>query len=250
MVNIKFTKRKVTNEENNSSKNKTVKKTCPQKNIQCQRCTTKVSTIAALKRHMNSKHTQQVTKYQCRICMKNYCRKDVAARHVKTTHPEEDETTSIQTEVFSPRTTAEKPKKWKPPFEAKPAPLDDLSNVKFRVVAANNLYGNPEKKSSTTTQNPEPRYSHVDNKTLEEDLYLSSDDESVENFQNSHDSILNYATEQTLHENTNVNSSLDETFCQDEIQNFEICQNAQVHSVYGIFQSTTNIYSCYSLSLY
>lgn len=242
MANVKYTKRKHPNAENNSLK--IVKTTCPQKNIQCSKCTTKVSTIPALKRHMNNKHSVQVIKYQCRICMKNYCRKDVATRHVKNTHQEEDETTSVQIEVFSPRKTAEKPLTWKRPFEARHNILQDLNKVKFRIVAAVNKYGNPEKKTTAAiTKSTVPI--HIT--TLEEDLYLSSDDENTEN---SHHQIFNYATEQTVLNYENVSSNLDDTFCLDENQNYSNCQDVQIDSVYDIFQSTTKIYSCYSLSLY
>ena len=58
----------------------------PSKHIPCINCGTRTSTLAALKRHMSTKHSTETTKYECTICNRYFARKEYAIKHIGTHH--------------------------------------------------------------------------------------------------------------------------------------------------------------------
>lgn len=102
---------------------------------------------------MNNKHSVQDTKCECLPKTLLQERRN----HIQNVHPE-DFTTSITTEMFSPPEIATKPIAWKPLLEAKHRDLSKIQDCRC------------------SREHTEPMESSICN-TLEEELYLSPDDE-------------------------------------------------------------------------
>lgn len=193
------------------------KKLKPAKHIHCTKCSTKVSTITALKRHTELKHGLFISKYECQVCLKTYCRMDIAKRHFKQMHPTEllDESAFRTIHHRTPKEAASIPTTWTPPFES--TGRKNFDNIKFRIIPANTV---PQK---STEQEP------ICIDTLAEDLYLSDSEDEI---------INTYSDNLYVNENQNsLNDSFSSvaTDVQDELPTILQNRKISVHSVYGIF---------------
>lgn len=126
MAKIKYTKR--TDPEKTVNRNK---------NITCTKCDKNFKELRNLKRHYELVHNPIVTRYYCSICNKSYCRMDVVKNHIKKIHQDIEFNDALIINYYNPRTIAEIPQKWKPPFECSPS---SDKTPRFRTIPAKKPY--------------------------------------------------------------------------------------------------------------
>ncbi|XP_061196186.1 uncharacterized protein LOC133204470 [Saccostrea echinata] len=188
MAKVKYTKRKNPDDPNNPQ---------PKANITCNRCERKFKDLSNLKRHFNLTHNPTITRYYCEICKKSYCRKDVVRRHI-IKDPQTEYSDSLIFTCSNPRETAEKPKKYVPPFESRPK---STKTPIFRIKPANKYQASSLLKSA----------SNESTKTVCQD---------------------------ELPESLPVKSASNEstkTVCQDELPESLKNRTITIHGIYGLF---------------
>ena len=197
--------------------------------LTCEKCGRKFASVSSLKRHVKTFHGPSAIYFECKHCNATFNRKDNAKKHLKDKHSDQI-SEDFTTYEASPRELAKPVPKWKPPFEA--TPISQITKPTFRIVPGPSPYrpipstsGRKQEKSINLT-------------ILEEDLYLSSSEESIPTSNKTFTTNeYGYIVEDTLPDMNNPEQSMStETICQDELPMELWDRQLTVKSVYNFFK--------------
>ena len=158
----------------------------------CTTCNMNFATIAMLRRHNQSRHTEITTKYQCWGCSNTHIRKENVLKHsIKVHRDHEGKFIIVTTKNTRYRPDIFAPKPWTPPQEARPR-----KGTIYTITIPSSSNFNESQRPPSTTSQPECIWTPLtlteidstfkdyfkpanDINLLEDDIYLSSSDSSI-----------------------------------------------------------------------